>query len=113
MHTIGAGEVLGWSWLYPPYSWQFTARTLTPVKTIFFYGSRLRERSEEDHELGYELMKRTAETAVRRLQVTRQRILELECNMTMPARKVEQKPVAIAKVKLNGNRSGRTHRVKV
>ncbi len=78
MQTLGAGEVLGWSWLYPPFSWQFTARTLTPVKAIFFYGSRLRERCEEDHELGYELMKRTAETAVKRLQVTRQRVLELE-----------------------------------
>jgi CRP-like cAMP-binding protein len=54
------------------------ARTLTPVTTIFFYGSRLREQCEQDHELGYELMKRTAETSVKRLQVTRQRLLELE-----------------------------------
>src|SRR5690348_1224906 len=43
MQTLGAGEVLGWSWLYPPFSWHFTARTLSPVRAIFFYGSRLRE----------------------------------------------------------------------
>jgi CRP-like cAMP-binding protein len=78
MQTLGPGEVLGWSWLYPPFSWLFTARTLTPVTAIFFYGSRLRERCEADHELGYELMKRTAETAVKRLQVTRERLLALE-----------------------------------
>jgi CRP/FNR family cyclic AMP-dependent transcriptional regulator len=92
MQTLGAGEVLGWSWLYPPYSWQFTARTLTPVKAIFFYGSRLRECCEADHELGYELMKRTAETAVKRLQVTRQRVLKLEADAE--AKKVENKPAA-------------------
>lgn len=92
MQTLGAGEVLGWSWLYPPYSWQFTARTLTPVKAIFFYGSRLRECCEADHELGYELMKRTAETAVKRLQVTRQRVLELEAGAE--AKKVGHKPAA-------------------
>jgi CRP-like cAMP-binding protein len=90
MQTLGAGEVLGWSWLYPPYSWQFTARTLTPVRAIFFYGSRLRERCEEDHELGYELMRRTAEPAVKRLQVTRQRLLDLEADVW--GSKVEPKP---------------------
>jgi len=92
MQTLGPGEVLGWSWLYPPFSWQFTARTLTPVTAIFFYGSRLRERCEDDHELGYELMKRTAETAVKRLQVTRDRLLELED--AAGASKVEPEPMA-------------------
>jgi CRP/FNR family transcriptional regulator, cyclic AMP receptor protein len=102
MQTLGAGEVLGWSWLYPPFSWQFTARTLTPVKAIFFFASRLRERSEEDHELGYELMKRTAETAVKRLQVTRQRLLGLEAGAG--AKKVENKPAAAPVVLTRNNK---------
>jgi CRP-like cAMP-binding protein len=74
--TIGAGEVLGWSWLFPPYYWLFDARAATPVRAIFFYGSRLREQCETDHELGYELMKRTSEIVIDRLQSTRRRLLE-------------------------------------
>jgi CRP/FNR family transcriptional regulator, cyclic AMP receptor protein len=84
IETIGAGSVLGWSWLFPPYYWHFDARAVTPVKAIFFYGTRLREQCENDHELGYELMKRTAEVVVRRLQATRRRLLEQSKNLLLP-----------------------------
>lgn len=76
IETIRAGGVLGWSWIFPPYYWHFDARAISPVKAIFFYGSRLREQCEHDHDLGYELMKRTAEVVIGRLQATRQRLLE-------------------------------------
>jgi CRP/FNR family transcriptional regulator, cyclic AMP receptor protein len=82
--TIGTGCVLGWSWLFPPYSWQFNARAVTPVKAIFFYGTRLREQCEHDHELGYELMKRTAEVIVGRLQATRRHLFEKNKNFLLP-----------------------------
>jgi len=72
---LGAGDVLGWSWLFPPYTWNFTARAVTPVKAVFFYGTWLRERSETDLALGYELMKRTAVVLMRRLQATRQELV--------------------------------------
>lgn len=72
---LGAGDVLGWSWLLPPYTWNFTARAVTPVKAVFFYGTWLRERSETDLPLGYELMKRTAVVLMRRLQATRQQLV--------------------------------------
>jgi CRP/FNR family transcriptional regulator, cyclic AMP receptor protein len=84
IETIGAGSVLGWSWLFPPYYWHFDARAITPVKAIFFYGTRLREQCENDHELGYELMKRTAEVVIRRLQATRRRLLEQNQNLLLP-----------------------------
>src|SRR5204863_1801638 len=58
IQTIGAGEVLGWSWLFPPYVWHFNARALEPTDAIFIYATPLREECESDHELGYELMKR-------------------------------------------------------
>ena len=74
--TLGAGDVLGWSWLFPPYYWLFDARAITPVRAVFFYGSRLREQCETDHELGYQLMKRTSEIVIGRLQSTRRRLLE-------------------------------------
>jgi CRP/FNR family cyclic AMP-dependent transcriptional regulator len=77
IQTIGAGDVLGWSWLFPPYFWHFEARALEPTDAIFIYGSMLREECESDHDLGYELTKRMAEVMVRRLQATRRQLLEL------------------------------------
>jgi CRP-like cAMP-binding protein len=75
MQTIGPGDVLGWSWLFPPYYWQFDARATEPTTAIFFYGTRLREQCEQDHDLGYELMKRMAQVIIHRLQATRKRLL--------------------------------------
>lgn len=75
IQRIGAGDVLGWSWLFPPYTWQFDARALTDTKAIFLYGSRLREVCEENPELGYVLMKATAAVLVNRLQRTRRELL--------------------------------------
>jgi len=78
LQKIGAGDVLGWSWLFPPYYWHFDARAVTPVKAIFLYGTPLRERCEEDHDLGYELLKRTSAIVVNRLQTTRRKLLEAQ-----------------------------------
>lgn len=76
IETIGPAEVLGWSWLFPPYYWHFDARAVEPTRAIFFYGTRLRERCEDDHDLGYELIKRTAQVLMQRLQATRRQLLE-------------------------------------
>lgn len=75
---IGAGDVLGWSWLFPPYYWHFDARAVEPTNAVFFYGTRLREQCEQDHSFGYEMMKRTSEVVIARLQAERKRLLELE-----------------------------------
>lgn len=74
IETVGAGSVLGWSWLFPPYYTHFNAWALSPVKAIFFYGTRLREQCENDHDLGYKLMKRIAAVFVERLQATREQL---------------------------------------
>jgi CRP-like cAMP-binding protein len=76
VETLGAGSMLGWSWLFPPYRWHFDASAITPVKAIFFYGTRLREECETNHELGYHLMKRVNEVVVERLQSTRRHLIE-------------------------------------
>jgi CRP/FNR family cyclic AMP-dependent transcriptional regulator len=72
---IGPGDVLGWSWLFPPYCWQFDARTLEPTEAIFFYGSRLREYCEQDHDFGFEMMKRMTQVIIQRLQAARRELL--------------------------------------
>ena len=74
--TLGPGDDLGWSWLFPPHSLHFSARAVTPTRTIFFYGPRLREQGEQDHELGYELLKRSARVMVSNLWTMQQRLLE-------------------------------------
>jgi len=76
IQTVGLGEVLGWSWLFPPYYWHFSARVLAPTRAIFLYGTRLRNQCEEDHDFGYELIKRMAAVTVRRMQAARERLLQ-------------------------------------
>ena len=73
--AIGEGGVLGWSWLFPPYTWNFTARAVEPVRAIFFYGTWLREQCDTDPALGYELMKRTTAVVIRRLHAARQQLV--------------------------------------
>jgi len=75
IQILGPGEDLGWSWLFPPFLMHFGARALEPTRVILFYGIRLRQQCEEDHDLGYELMKRIAAVMMNRLQATRQRWL--------------------------------------
>jgi CRP-like cAMP-binding protein len=74
IETLGPGEVLGWSWLFSPYRWHFSARALEPVKAIFFYGTRLREHCEDDPELGRALILRMAQVMMKRLQATRRQL---------------------------------------
>ena len=72
--SIGAGDLLGWSWIFPPHVWHFTARAVKPTAAIFFYGTILREYCERNHSLGYELFKRMSAVMVKRLQAAREKI---------------------------------------
>ncbi len=73
---LGEGDVLGWSWLFPPYFWRLDARALETTEAMFFYGTRLREQCEDDHDLGWELMRRLAEVVIRRMQATRRQLVQ-------------------------------------
>lgn len=74
--TLGPGDDLGWSWLFPPYYLRSSARALTPTRMIFFHGSRLREQCETDHEFGYQIMRRIADVVIQRLSITQQRLMD-------------------------------------
>jgi len=80
IQTVGAGEVLGWSWMFPPYYWHFDARAIEPTEAVFFYGTPLRTECEDDHDIGYELVKRMAQVMMRRLQATRRQLVNLTLN---------------------------------
>jgi CRP-like cAMP-binding protein len=58
IQTLEAGEVLGWSWLFPPYIWYFDARAMIRTRAVAVDGLCLRAKCDEDPKLGYELMKR-------------------------------------------------------
>ena len=73
--TIGAGDLLGWSWMFPPHIWHFRARAAERTDAIFFYGTILREYCERDHSLGYKLFKRMSAVMVKRLQRARENML--------------------------------------
>ena len=77
IQTIEAGDVLGWSWLFPPYQWHFGARALELTRAIAFDGACLRMKAEDDHDLGYELLKRFSQTIIERLQATRLQLLDV------------------------------------
>jgi CRP/FNR family cyclic AMP-dependent transcriptional regulator len=80
IETISSGDLLGWSWMFPPYTWQFTARAVEPTAAIFFYGTILREYCEKEHSLGYELLKRMSAVMVKRLQAARKTMVDLHAH---------------------------------
>jgi CRP-like cAMP-binding protein len=75
IENLGAGDVLGWSWLLPPYVWHFGARAVEPARAIVLSGAHLLVAAERNHEFGYELMKRVAQVIIQRLQATRKLLL--------------------------------------
>jgi CRP/FNR family cyclic AMP-dependent transcriptional regulator len=77
VHKVGEGDILGWSWVSPPYKWHFNARALKATKAIAFDARCLRSKLDGDHELGYELLKRFAEVIVQRLDATQVQLLKV------------------------------------
>jgi len=75
--SLGAGEIVGVSWLVPPYRWSYDAKALELARALSINAACLREKCEADHDLGYELMKRFMPVLIQRLQATRLQILDV------------------------------------
>jgi CRP/FNR family cyclic AMP-dependent transcriptional regulator len=75
--TADAGDVVGWSWLVPPYTWLFDARAAGATGAVSFDGSCLRDKCEQDPRLGYELMKLVTQVMLNRLTAARVRLLDV------------------------------------
>jgi CRP/FNR family transcriptional regulator, cyclic AMP receptor protein len=75
--TAGPGEAVGYSWIFPPYRWQFDARAVTPVRAFELDGACLRNKCDQDPRLGYALMKRFARLLQARLRSARIRLLDV------------------------------------
>jgi CRP/FNR family cyclic AMP-dependent transcriptional regulator len=77
IETLEAGDLLGWSWLFPPYRSHFDARALSAVRATQFDGACLRDKCAADPAFGYDLMSRFAQVLIERLQWTRLRLLDI------------------------------------
>ena len=77
LETIDDGDLLGWSWLMPPYRNHLDARAVETTHTVAFDAACLRGKCDQDPVLGYELMRRFIPVIVERLQATRIRLLDV------------------------------------
>jgi CRP-like cAMP-binding protein len=77
VQTVGEDEIVGASWLVPPYRWGFDAKALELTRAIAMDAACLRGKCEGDHDLGYELMKRFMPILIQRLHATRLQILDV------------------------------------
>ena len=77
VETLGGGDVIGFSWLSPPHEWQFGAQVLEPTTAFELDGPAVQALCDRHPELGYQLALRMLAAAVRRLQATRIRLLDL------------------------------------
>lgn len=75
--TLGRGEVVGVSWLTPPYRWAFDVRAVDRVHALGVDTRCLRAKCEADHDLGYELLKRCQALLIKRLHATRLQMLDV------------------------------------
>jgi CRP-like cAMP-binding protein len=77
IQTIGNGEILGWSWIAPPYQSRFDAVALEETEAIALDGASLREMCDKDPVLGYALMKQIVGVFTARLEQTRLQLLDI------------------------------------
>ncbi len=77
IQTLSDGEVLGWSWLMPPYHWQIDARAVTLLRCIQIDGKCLRTKCDNDPALGYEIMKRLGDVIQKHLRATRLQLVDM------------------------------------
>ena len=75
--TLEEGQIAGVSWLVPPYRWNYDAKALELTRAVALDAKCLRGKCEEDHHLGYQLMKRFVPELVRRLGAARMQMLDV------------------------------------
>ncbi len=80
IETVGPGEILGVSWLLPPYRWTFDGRATISTSAVALDAACLRQKCDQDPVLGYEMYKRFAALVRDRLQATRLQLVDFYGN---------------------------------
>lgn len=77
IEILGRGDLLGLSWLQPPYQWRLRAIATQPTGAFEFDAWAVRNACHNDAELGYEFNQRLSAVIMHRLEATRARLLEV------------------------------------
>lgn len=77
LETLGSGDSVGWSWLFPPYRWRFSAVATSDVRAVEIDGPAVRALCDRDPVLCAAIYRRVSAVAVERLQATRLRLLDM------------------------------------
>jgi CRP-like cAMP-binding protein len=77
IQTVGEGQLVGWSWLVPPYMWHYDARAVTPVSALSFNAVCVRQKCEDDPAFGYEMFQHLTQLIVQRLMATRIQLIDV------------------------------------
>jgi CRP/FNR family cyclic AMP-dependent transcriptional regulator len=92
IQILGRGEVLGWSWLFPPFAWHFQARATQPTRALCCDGGHLLVQAEEHPEFGYDVIRRITQILIRRLQATRRKLVNTNSPLSEAAAVVSWPP---------------------
>ena len=76
IEMLGRGDVIGVSWMQPPFQWRFGALATQPAQAFAFDARAVRAACDADPALGYELIRRFSAVLVQRLQATRARLID-------------------------------------
>tara|TARA_B100001971_G_C18149703_1_gene515122 strand:+ start:445 stop:969 length:525 start_codon:yes stop_codon:yes gene_type:complete len=83
IQSVGSGDVLGWSWLYPPYEWNLNAWATEPCEAIFFFAAPLRTELDSDPIFGNAMYQRIAQVMMGRLHHMRTQLVTAYRNSTL------------------------------
>ncbi|MGW1840447.1 cyclic nucleotide-binding domain-containing protein [Streptomyces sp. BBFR2] len=74
--TLGPGDLLGWSWLFPPHEWDFGAEAFSPVRAHEFDARSVRALCDADPALGLALVSTITQVLAHRLEATRTKLID-------------------------------------
>jgi hypothetical protein len=77
IQTLGRGDLLGLSWLFPPYRWNWTAQSAVDTDLVVFDANVIRSELEKNRDLTLEVLTVVASEVVDRLHRTRIQLLDL------------------------------------
>jgi CRP/FNR family cyclic AMP-dependent transcriptional regulator len=75
IQLIDVGEVIGWSWLVPPYRWAFSARSREGAMLMRFDAAAVRDMCDRDPAFGYGTMKQICALMLDRLHTVRNQMM--------------------------------------
>ncbi|MFJ5030250.1 cyclic nucleotide-binding domain-containing protein [Streptomyces sp. NPDC088560] len=77
IETLGHGELVGWSWHFPPCLWHLGAEATSPVRAWEFDAEAVRTLCAEDAAFGRAIAVWVGQVVAQRLHASRVRLLDL------------------------------------